>query len=481
MIPLARVLRPDLCVIGAGAAGLTVAAGAAQMGARVVLIEKGEMGGDCLNVGCVPSKALLAAARTAQDARGAGRFGIGLPAEPDIDFGAVMAHVRGVIAGIAPMDSVARFEGLGVTVLRTRARFVDARTVETDAGHRIRPRRVVVATGSRPALPALPGLETVPFLTNETVFDLTEQPAHLVILGAGPIGCELAQAFRRLGSRVTLLARSRLLGRDDPELVAVVRDRLVAEGVDVREGWRAEAVEGGPGDIRLSLADDHNTFGMVEGSHLLVAVGRRPVVEPLDLKAAGIAHTARGITVDDGLRTTNRRVYAIGDVTGGPLFTHVAGYQGALVLKSALFRLPVKASATPIPHVTFTDPELAAVGLSEAEARARHGDRIRVLRWPFLDNDRARCERATEGLMKVITDRRGRILGATVVGRHGGEGLAPWILALHRREKIGALATMVAPYPTLSEVTKRVAGSYYTSALFSARTRRLVRLLGRLG
>jgi len=475
-----KPLRPDLCVIGAGAAGLTVAAGAAQMGASVALIEKGEMGGDCLNVGCVPSKAMLAAAAAAQSAREAGRFGVGLP-EPDINFPAVMAHVRDVIAGIAPMDSVARFEGLGVTVLRSHARFVDARTVETGDGQRIRARRFVVATGSRPAIPPIRGLGNVPFLTNETVFALTERPAHLLILGGGPIGCELSQAFRRLGSRVTMLARSRILSRDDSELVAVVRDRLTAEGVDLREGGRVEAVEGAAGAVRLRIADANGATETLDGSHLLVATGRQPVTETLDLDAAGIADTARGITVDQGLRTTNRRVYAIGDVTGGPRFTHVAGYHGALVIKSALFRLPVKASATPIPHVTYTDPELAAVGLSEAEARAAHGDDIRVLRGPFADNDRARCERATEGLLKVITDRKGRILGAGVVGRHGGEGLAPWVLALHQRMKVGALATMVLPYPTRSEAAKRTAGSYFMPSLFSARARWLVRMLARLG
>ncbi|KAA5606678.1 dihydrolipoamide dehydrogenase [Roseospira marina] len=475
-----RLLRPDLCVIGAGSAGLTVAAGAAQMGASVVLVERGAMGGDCLNTGCVPSKALLAAAASAQAARTAERFGIGLP-EPAIDFPAVMAHVRDVIAQIAPMDSVARFEGLGVTVLRDHARFVDARTVETGTGQCIRARRVVIATGSRPVVPPIPGLADGPFLTNETIFDLTDRPEHLVILGGGPIGCELAQAFRRLGSAVTLIEAKRLLGRDDPELTAVVRDRLTAEGVRIHEAWCAESVTQQAGRVRVRAADATGATASFEGSHLLVALGRAPVADALNLDVAGIAHTARGITVDDGLRTTNRRVYAIGDVTGGPQFTHVAGYHGALVLKSALFRLPIKASATALPHVTFTDPELAAIGLSEAEARARHGDAVRVLHWPFADTDRARCQRATDGLVKAVTDRKGRILGAAIVGAQAGDLLAPWILALHRGVPVRALATMVAPYPTLSETAKRTAGAYYASRLFSDRTRRVVRLLSRLG
>ncbi len=477
--PDGETLRPDLCVIGAGSAGLTVAAGAARMGASVVLIERHEMGGDCLNTGCVPSKALLAAARAAQEARETERLGVRTNA-PAVDFGAVMAHVHDVIAGIAPHDSQQRFESLGVTVLRHSARFLDERTVAAGPS-RVRARRTVIATGSRPNVPPLPGLADAPYLTNETLFHLTELPSALVILGGGPIGCEMAQAFRRLGSAVTLIERGRLLGRDDPELAAVVRQRLAHEGVNVREGWQASRVDHADGTVRVVLADETGGEAAVTGSHLLVALGREPVTDGLDLAAAGIATTGHGPTVDDTLRTTNQRVYAIGDVAGGPQFTHVAGHHGALMIRRLLFRLPARASAAIVPHVTYTDPELAAIGLTEAEARRRHGDDVRVLRWPFAENDRARAERRTDGLVKVITTRRGRILGAAVVGAEAGDLLAPWILAMSQGLKVATVATMIAPYPTRSEAAKQAAGAFYTPTLYSARTRRLVRLLARFG
>jgi pyruvate/2-oxoglutarate dehydrogenase complex dihydrolipoamide dehydrogenase (E3) component len=471
-------LKPDLCIIGAGSAGLTLAAGAAQLGASVVLIEKGEMGGDCLNTGCVPSKALLAAAKQAQAMRKGAALGI-RSAEPEVDFAAVMRHVRGVIDEIAPHDSQERFESLGVTVLRHHARFIDGRTVQA-GDHHIRPRRVVIATGSRPRLPPIKGLSDVPALTNETLFNLESLPESLLILGGGPIGCEMAQAFRRLGSAVTLIETGTLLGRDDPDMVAVVRDRLSAEGIAVLEGHHATRVSGQAGAITVAVRDAGDRDSTVAGSHLLIATGRAPVVDGLDLERAGIETTPAGIRVTDGLQTTNRRVFAIGDVAGGPQFTHVAGHHGGLMIRRLLFRLPVRASAAVIPHVTYTDPELAAVGLTEAEARNRHGDAIRVLRWPFADNDRARAERRTDGLVKVVTSRRGHILGAAIVGADAGDLLAPWCLAMDRRLKVAALATMIAPYPTRSEAGKRAAGSFFTPRLFSPATRRLIRLLGRL-
>jgi len=473
-------LRPDLCVIGAGSAGLTVAAGAAQMGASVVLIERGAMGGDCLNTGCVPSKALLAAARAAQSAREADRFGIRV-GEPVVDFGAVMSHVHDVIAGIAPHDSQDRFEGLGVTVIRESASFLGPRTIAAGA-HRIRARRFLIATGSRPGVPPIPGLLDGPFLTNETVFALTERPTGLIILGGGPIGCEMAQAFRRLGCPVSLIERDHLLGRDDPEMAAVVRAHLVDEGVDIREGRTASQVAHHKDSVRVNLADATGTADdCVEGSHLLVALGREPVTDGLNLEAADITATKDGITVTDSLMTTNRRVYAIGDVVGGPQFTHVAAHHGALMIRRLLFRLPVRASAAPVPHVTYTDPELAGVGLTEAQARARHGDTVRVLRAAFADNDRARAERRTEGLIKVVTTRRGRILGAAIVGAEAGDQLAPWCLALQEGIRIKALATTILPYPTRGEAGRRAAGAFFAPSLFAARTRALVRFLARFG
>ncbi len=470
------IVKTDICVIGAGSGGLTVAAGAAQMGARVVLIEKAEMGGDCLNTGCVPSKALLAAAQTAQTIREAGKFGIAA-AEPEIDFARVRAHVRGIVDEIAPMDSQERFEGLGVRVIRAPGRFTGPR--EVAAGSlRIHARRFVIATGSSPAIPDIPGIELVPFLTNETIFDLDRRPGHLVVVGGGPIAVELAQAFRRLGSRVTILQRSRLLRRDDSEAVDVVRRRLLAEGVAIREGANIREVRGEAGGLAAVVETADGRVETVEGTHLLVAAGRIANTRDLGLAEAGIETTPHGIALDARLRTTNKRVHAIGDVAGLLNFTHVAGYHGGIVLRNALFNLPARARHDAVPWVTYSDPELAHVGLTDRQATEGE-DGINVLRWSFHENDRARAERATDGFIKVVTDRKGRILGATIVGRHAGELILPWVLAVGRREKIGAMAGVIAPYPTLSEVSKRAAGSYYAPKLFSDRIRRVVSVLQR--
>ncbi len=469
-------LTPDLCIVGAGSGGLSVAAGAVQMGASVVLVEGGRMGGDCLNVGCVPSKALIAAAARAQAMRDAAPLGIA-PVEPGIDYAAAMAHVRGAIAAIAPHDSQERFERLGCTVIRDWARFVAPDEIVA-GGRRVRARRVVVATGSVPAVPPIEGLDAVPYLTNETLWDLTALPGHLIVLGAGAVGVEMAQAHRRLGARVTVIEAKRALGGSDPELAAVALDRLRAEGVEIREAAAAERVSGSEGAVAVTLAGGET----VEGTHLLVATGRRPSLERLDLAAGGVAHGPGGVAVDRGLRsTTNRRVYAIGDAAGGG-FTHTAGYHAGLVVRSALFRLPVTARTDLLPRVTYTDPEIAEVGLSEAAARAEHGDRIEVHTAPFSENDRARAEGRTDGLAKVILGRGGRILGAGIAGPHAGELIQIWALALSKGLRAKDIAGHVAPYPTLGEVSKRAVGAYFSARLFhSPSVRRIVRLLARLG
>lgn len=466
-------VEADLCIIGAGSGGLSVAAGAAQMGARVVLVESGRMGGDCLNTGCVPSKSLIAAAARAEAMRRAGGFGIA-PVEPAIDVAAVRAHVAGVIAAIAPHDSVERFEGLGVRVIRAHGAFTGPDRVEA-GGEEIRARWFVLATGSAPAVPEIPGLRGVPFLTTDTLWDLADLPRHLVILGAGPVGLELAQAHRRLGAAVTVIEPQRALGREDAEAAALVLARLRAEGIAIREGVAATAIAALPGGgVRVETAD-----GPVEGSHLLLAAGRAPRLAGLGLEAAGIAAGPRGIEVDRGLRTTNRRVFAIGDAAGGPAFTHVAGYHAGLVIRRALFRLPAPVRTDHLPRVTFTDPELAQVGLTEAEARARHGDRVEVARAELSGNDRARAMRATEGFVKVMVH-RGRPVGATLVGAEAGETVQVWALALSAGLRIGAVAGMVAPYPTLGETGKRAAGAYFAPRLFgSPFVKRVVRFLAR--
>jgi pyruvate/2-oxoglutarate dehydrogenase complex dihydrolipoamide dehydrogenase (E3) component len=471
---MTRPCAPDLCVIGAGSGGLAVAAGAAQMGAEVVLVERGMMGGDCLNFGCVPSKSLLAGARIADLWRRGAELGIAY-ARPRIDFAAVADSVQRVIAEIAPNDSVERFEGLGVRVLRAEARFTSPHTA-CAGDTEIRPRRFVIATGSRPAIPPIRGLDEVPYLTNESVFANRQLPEHLIVIGGGPIGIEMAQAHCRLGARVTVLDVGPLLPRDDPELSAVLARRLSSEGVVSRPGIEIAGVGSTENTVAVRLANGEQ----ISGSHLLIAVGRRPTVEALDLAAAGIASTAKGITVDARLRTTNRRVFAIGDVAGGPQFTHVALYHAGIVIRNALFRIPAKIDYRALPWVTYTDPELAQVGLTEGAARAL-GEAPRVLRWRFVENDRAQTERETEGLVKVVTRSNGRILGASILGAGAGDLILPWALAISQRLKIGALANLIVPYPTRGEASKRAAGSYYTPTLFSARTRRLVRLLARFG
>ena len=470
---MTRKLDVDLCVIGAGSAGLTMAAGGSQLGAKTVLIEAGEMGGDCLNTGCIPSKALLAAAHAAQTVREAKRFGVNA-GSPKIDYSAVHDHVHGVIAGIAPVDSQNRFEGLGVTVIREHARFVGPR--EVAAGDtKIRARRIVVATGSRAGVPPIPGLDKTPFLTNETIFERRQAPEHLIVIGGGPIGAELAQAHRRLGSKVTMLEMFTILAKDDPELVDILRARLKGEGIDIREGIKIEKVAKKGKSVAVTITEGGKRL-VIEGSHILVAAGRRANIESLELETAGVDYTKAGITVDRRLRSSNRRVYAIGDVAGGPQFTHIAGYHAGIVIRNILFRLPAKVDYKAMPWVTFTDPELAHVGMSETEAREAHGN-IRILRWPFSENDRAQAERDTDGLLKAVTTKNGRVLGASILGAHAGELILPWVMAVSGGMKASKLAGLIAPYPTRSEVTKRAGGSLYTAKLFSERTKKIVRFL----
>lgn len=474
---MTTTIDADLCIIGAGSGGLSVAAGAAQLGQRVVLCERAEMGGDCLNAGCVPSKALIAAGRAAQAMRDAAKFGLAA-VEPQVDPRAVRDHIRGVIAAIEPNDSQARFEGLGVTVLRASARFIDADTVECGE-HRIRARRFIVATGSTAFVPPIPGLAEVPHLTNETIFGLTETPRHLVVIGGGPIGCELAQAHRRLGAAVSIVEAFSIMPKDDPELVDVVRKSLQRDGVTLHEGAKVKAVAGTAGAIRVTIETKAGEQ-ILDGSHVLVAAGRRPTVAGLDLEKAGVAYTPKGITVDDTLRTSNRKIFAIGDVAGGLQFTHIAGFHAGLVIRRALFRLPAKLSYAAAPWVTYTEPELANVGLTEGQAREKHGD-IRVTRWPFHENDRAQAERDTEGFVKVVATARGKILGAAIVGAHAGELIQVWVLAMTKGLTLRDMTAMIAPYPTRGEASKRAAGAFFTGSLFSERTRRLVRLLARFG
>ena len=468
---MAEVLTPDICVIGGGSGGLSVAAAAAAFGVPCVLIERGKMGGDCLNTGCVPSKALLAAAKRAALAHGAQAFGVHTTV--DVDFKKVHAHVQRVIAAIAPNDSVERFTGLGVQVIKGEAKFKDRRTVVVGNTHEIRARRFVIATGSTAAVPPIPGLDKGPYFTNDTIFDLTERPRHLVIIGAGPIGLEMAQGFRRLGSEVTVLEAATPLAKDDPEAAAIVLTQLDREGVVVRSGVQVTGVDYIAHSAMVTF-NGPDGEGKAEGSHLLVATGRKPAIDALDLDAAGIRHDRGGIIVKRNLKTSNGRVYAIGDVAAGQAqFTHAANYHAGLVIRNALFRLPVRANNDAVPWVTFTDPELAQAGLTEAQARARK-IKIRILRWPYHDNDRAQTERATHGHIKVITTKKGRILGVTIVGAEAGELIAMWVLAIAQKLNIRAVTGIVLPYPTLSEIGKRAAIDFFTPSLTSPLLRRII-------
>ena len=452
-------LKTDILVIGAGSGGLSVAAGAVQMGADVILLEGHKMGGDCLNYGCVPSKALIASGKAAHAQAHAAKYGVA-SVTPKVDYAAAKDHVHDVIAQIAPTDSVERFEGLGVRVIQEYGEFLSP--TEVKAGeHIITARRIVISTGSSPFVPPVPGLDSVPYETNETLFDLREKPGHLLIVGGGPIGMEMAQAHVRLGSKVTVIEGMKALGKDDPEMAAIVLDRMREDGIEIAEDAMAGEVRGKAGAIEIEAKDGR----VFKGTHLLMAVGRKPNTDRLNLEAAGIETTRAGIKVDAAMKTTNRKVYAIGDVAGGLQFTHMAGYHAGIIIRSALFGLPARARTDHIPWATYTDPELAQVGLTEAQAREVHGDALEVVRFEYLHNDRAIAERKTTGLIKVMV-MKGKPVGASIAGHQAGELINLWALVLANGLKMKHVAAMVAPYPTIGEINKRAAGAYFSPRLF---------------
>ncbi len=474
--------KTDLLVIGAGSAGLSATAFAAQLGADVVLVERGKMGGECLNIGCVPSKALLAAAKVAHAMRNAAPFGIAA-VEPQVDFAAVQAHVQSVISTIAPHDSVERFEGLGARVLRGVARFVEARVlvVQTDDGdHRIRARRVIIATGSSPAIPPIEGLDSVPYFTNENLFDNQTLPAHLLIIGGGPIGIEMAQAHRRLGAEVTVVERGSCLSHDDPEHAKQLLQHLAAEGVVLRQKTKVESVRQ-EGDRIVLKVDEGGQTSEIAGSHLLVASGRKPRLDALDLERAGINADQHGIVVDSKLRTNVHGVYAIGDVVSkAPHFTHIAAYHAGIAVQNALLLPYAKTDYSALPWVTYCDPELGHVGIDEAEAKQRHGDDVQVLQAPLSGNDRAQTERATLGSVKVLARSDGTVLGVSILAPHAGEMVHAWGLAIGTGLKLKSIAQMIAPYPTFGEAGKAAAGNLYKPKLFSPLAKRVVRWFSHL-
>ncbi|HUF26188.1 MAG TPA: mercuric reductase [Gemmatimonadaceae bacterium] len=467
----------DLIVIGGGTAGLVMSAGAAGIGARVALIEQDRLGGECLWNGCVPSKALIAAARSAHGARTAGRFGVDA-SDVQVDFGRVLEWVSAAQQRIAPHDSPERFRSLGVDVIDGTARFVGERTIRVD-GRTMSAKRIVVATGSKPAVPPIDGLADVPHLTNETIFSLDRQPRTLLILGAGPIGLELAQAFARLGTRVRVVeAMPQLLPREDHELAAMLGERLAAEGVEVLLDTKVTRVTRDGATLRLVAQRGDGTAVTVEGDALLVATGRTSNVASLEAEKGGVETGKSGVVVDERLRTTADGVWAAGDVTGGLRFTHVADFEARLVIRNAFFPFTSRADYSAVPWVTFTEPELAHVGLTENEARERRGDDVRVWRRPFAELDRAIADGEPHGMVKLVTDRKGRILGGHVLGHGAGNLIGEITLAMKHGIGAGKLGNTVHAYPTYPEAIRQAAEGYYKSR-FTGAVRSIARWFAR--
>ncbi len=446
------MIKADICIIGGGAGGLSVAAGARAFGASVVLIEQDKMGGDCLNSGCVPSKALIEAAKKAHAVFGTQDFGISFE-QAKINYPKVQAHIKEIIAQIAPHDSVERFEGLGVKILKDTAQFIDRTTVKA-GDNLVKARRFIIATGSRPLIPAIEGLENITYLTNENIFELKLLPKHLIIIGGGAIGMEMAQAYSRLGAKVTIIEKYNALNQYDKELGVIAINRLRNEGVCFYENTNIKNITKENQQIHVSI-NQSGKINIIKGTHLLIAAGRKPNIEALTLEKANVEFSKNGIKTDSSLRTTNRKIYAIGDVTGKFLFTHSASYQASLVVRNALFALPIKMNKNIIPHVSYLDPEVAHVGLSEKQAKELYGKKIKIIRSYFSQNDRAVTMRKPQGLLKLIIKNNGQIIGCSIVGENAAELICLFSLAIANRLKTINLASFIAPYPSLSEIAKR--------------------------
>lgn len=468
----------DLCIIGAGSGGLSIAAGAAQLGRSVVLFERGEMGGDCLNTGCVPSKAFIAAGKHAHAFRTGAPFGV-KPTEPEVDFKAIHDHVHSVIATIAPVDSQERFEGFGCTVIRESASFNDTKTVVSDT-HEVVAKRIIIASGSRASAPPIPGLADVPYLTNENFWELKKQPKKLIIIGAGPIGFELGQSLQRMGSEVHIIDIAPPLARSEPEHAKVLVEALEAEGVTFHAPAKTKKISKTKTGIKVEFEDAKP----LTGTHILVAAGRKPITEDLNLEAAGVEVDKRGYVVtDDCLRSTNKRVYAVGDVSGKGGLTHAAGYHASVIIKAFYFLPPIirrwkgKATSGAMPAAIYSAPELASIGLTEAQAREKHGDNLKTVSWDFHENDRAIAERNTQGGVKLVATSKGKLLGASIVGDGAGELIHVISTAMSNGVKIAGLAQIISPYPTRGEAIKRAAGSWYTDWLFGPSGKRIAKIM----
>ena len=469
----------DLGIIGGGAAGLTAAAGGAQFGAKTVLIEKSDrLGGDCLHYGCVPSKTLIRTAGVWAQTRRVQEFGLPEISLPPVDLGSVMDRVASVIDTIQHHDSPERFCRLGAEILFGSPVFADDHTVELD-GSRISAKSWVIATGSSPALPRIDGLTDVPCWTNETVFTQRTLPTTLIVLGGGPIGLEMSQAFSRLGSKVIVVEfMDQILGPEDADMAEILRKRLVDEGVTIHTNTRAIKAATKDGDIELTVgpAQGEGTTRVLKGDALLIAAGRKPNIEGLGLDAAGVSFTPRGIPTNERMKTNIAHIYACGDVNGQLPFTHVAGYEGGIALSNAVLHLPRKADYSKVGWCTYTDPEVASIGLNEK--RAKHeGVDYHVIEELYKDNDRAQAEGEPTGKIKMLVSPRGKLLGCQIIGAHAGELIHEWIIAHSAGVKLSTIAGAVHVYPTISEISKRVAGDLFASKIFSEKTRTMLRLL----
>jgi pyruvate/2-oxoglutarate dehydrogenase complex dihydrolipoamide dehydrogenase (E3) component len=469
--------KADFCVIGAGSGGLHFAAGAVQMGASVILVERGKMGGDYLNYGCIPSKALIAAARFGHEFDRSKEFGWSSKST-ELNFSNVHDHIQNIIASKAPHDSADKFEKMGIKVINREGHFTDQKTFET-ARHTIQAKWYIIATGSRPYIPSIKGLQEIPYFTNESIFNLKELPKHLVIIGGGPNGIEMAQAYRRLGSTVTILEAKSFLPKDDPEMVAQLINILRSEGIELIDNVMIQNVNQDKKGIHIDYNRISQIYNRISASHVLIDAGRVPSIRELNLSAAGIEFNPKGIIVDEYLRTTNPRVYAIGDCLGEYQFTHVAAYHANQVLKNTIFKCRAKVESDSIPWVTYTDPELAHVGAQESKLIEEKVS-YKVLSHSYQDNDRARINRLSQGHIKVLVTPKGNILGATILGTHAAELIFPWVMAMKSNLKVSAIADTIAAYPTLTEINKAVAGSFNKERLYSGKIKTFVRLLMRL-
>ena len=465
----------DLLIIGGGSAGLTAARFARQLGLSVAVVEKGRLGGDCTWTGCVPSKSLLKAAKIAHTIEDAARYGISSTAL-SVDIKKVMSRVATVVQEIYASETPETLLGEGIDVIQAEAHFIDRQTVSVD-GRETSARRFLICTGSRPVTPPIEGLAEMEFLTYETVWDLKELPPKLTVIGGGPIGCELAQAFCRLGSSVTLVeAADRIMLQDEPEAADIVAQRLSEEGVDLRIGTGLERVEKSATGLRLLLAGG----GQVESDAMLVAVGRRPQVDGLGLNEADIAYGPGGIQVNKNLRTSQKNIYAAGDCTGGYQFTHYAGYQGFMAVRNAFLPSNNKSVLERVPWATFTDPEVAHVGLTESQARERHGRSVQAATWPMDQTDRWRTEGDPPGFLKVVYLPNGKLLGVTVVASRAGEMIQEWALALDRGLKLSHMAESLHIYPTYSLASQQLASKLRVDQLLSGSMGKIVRKYARM-